>query len=272
MTTGQKIYECRKRAGITQEELAERLGVSRQAVSKWEADASFPETENILGLCELFCVSADELLFGREPAAPGESGKGAPETPCEQKKEYGVICRDGGHFEYRSKACVFGIPLLHVNVGRGKLHRACAIVSVGNLSVGVLSVGIFSFGVFALGAVALGLLFALGGVTLGIFSAGGLALGAWSVGGLAVGIFGAAGGLALGQFACGGAAFGRIAVGDFARGALAVGNSAAGTNVFAIPADGAMRPAFMEELETFLNTAGYGRSLVRLILQIVRGL
>ena len=44
MTTGQKIYECRKNAGLTQEELAEKLGVSRQAVSKWESDAAFPET------------------------------------------------------------------------------------------------------------------------------------------------------------------------------------------------------------------------------------
>ncbi len=85
MTTGQKIYECRKRAGMTQEELAGRLNVSRQAVSKWEADAAFPETEKILALCRLFSLSADELLFGNEPhgqspsAAASDSAGDAPE-------------------------------------------------------------------------------------------------------------------------------------------------------------------------------------------------
>ena len=84
MTTGQKIYECRKRAGMTQEELAGRLNVSRQAVSKWEADAAFPETEKILALCRLFSLSADELLFGNEPhgqspsAAASDSAGDAP--------------------------------------------------------------------------------------------------------------------------------------------------------------------------------------------------
>ncbi len=43
MTTGEIIFEYRKKAGLTQEELADRLGVSRQAVSKWEQDAAFPE-------------------------------------------------------------------------------------------------------------------------------------------------------------------------------------------------------------------------------------
>ena len=47
MTTGQRIYEARKKAGMTQEELADRLGVSRQAVSKWESDAAYPETDKI---------------------------------------------------------------------------------------------------------------------------------------------------------------------------------------------------------------------------------
>ena len=80
MTTGQKIYECRKRAGMTQEELAGQLNVSRQAVSKWEADAAFPETEKILALCRLFSLSADELLFGNEPhgQSPSDSAGDAP--------------------------------------------------------------------------------------------------------------------------------------------------------------------------------------------------
>ena len=69
MTTGDKIFGYRKKAGFTQEELADRLGVSRQAVSKWEQDAAFPETDKVLELCKLFSVSGDELLFGRENAS-----------------------------------------------------------------------------------------------------------------------------------------------------------------------------------------------------------
>ena len=82
MTTGQKIYECRKRAGLTQEELAEQLNVSRQAVSKWEADAAFPETEKILALCRLFSLSADELLFGG--ASPASVAADAQTSPCKR--------------------------------------------------------------------------------------------------------------------------------------------------------------------------------------------
>ena len=82
MTTGQKIYECRKRAGMTQEELAGRLNVSRQAVSKWEADAAFPETEKILALCRLFSLSADELLFGNEPHGQSPSAAASDSAPA----------------------------------------------------------------------------------------------------------------------------------------------------------------------------------------------
>lgn len=62
MTMGKKIWELRKAAGLSQEQLAECLEVSRQAVSKWETDQSMPETEKLAALCRVFHVSADELL------------------------------------------------------------------------------------------------------------------------------------------------------------------------------------------------------------------
>ena len=58
----EKLYELRRAAGLSQEELAERLNVSRQAVSKWENGASDPSTVNLLALAKLYGVSADELL------------------------------------------------------------------------------------------------------------------------------------------------------------------------------------------------------------------
>lgn len=59
---GEAIREQRRRCGMTQEFVAESLGVSRQAVSKWESGASDPNTSNLLALAKLFGVSAEELL------------------------------------------------------------------------------------------------------------------------------------------------------------------------------------------------------------------
>ncbi len=62
MTIGEKIYQLRSAAGISQEQLAEKIAVSRQAVSKWEMDQALPQIDKVLLLCSLFNVSADELL------------------------------------------------------------------------------------------------------------------------------------------------------------------------------------------------------------------
>lgn len=62
MTFGEKIKDLRKRLGITQEEFAEKLNISRQAVTKWESDIGLPDTGNLQILSSLFNVSIDYLL------------------------------------------------------------------------------------------------------------------------------------------------------------------------------------------------------------------
>ena len=62
MTMGEKILKLRKAHGWSQEELADRIGVSRQAISRWESDQAKPDADNIILLCELFGLSADYLL------------------------------------------------------------------------------------------------------------------------------------------------------------------------------------------------------------------
>lgn len=62
MTTGQKITSLRKKANITQEQLADLVKVSRQSVSKWESDLAYPETEKIISLSRIFNCSIDYLL------------------------------------------------------------------------------------------------------------------------------------------------------------------------------------------------------------------
>lgn len=72
----QRLSDRRRSAGLSQEELADRLGVSRQAVSNWERGLSSPDTENLLALARVYGTSVDWLLTGRSvetQAAAGES-------------------------------------------------------------------------------------------------------------------------------------------------------------------------------------------------------
>ena len=62
MTMGEKILNMRKARGWSQEELAERVGVTRQAVSRWETGSAKPDADKIIAICDLFGVSADYLL------------------------------------------------------------------------------------------------------------------------------------------------------------------------------------------------------------------
>lgn len=75
MTIGEKILNMRKARGWSQEELAERIGVSRQAVSRWESGAAKPDTDKVIAICDLFGVSADYLLrdgYTGASASPAE--------------------------------------------------------------------------------------------------------------------------------------------------------------------------------------------------------
>lgn len=65
MTIGQKIVQLRGMANISQEQLAETLGVSRQSVSKWEMDQALPQIDKVLQLSELFSITTDELLYDK---------------------------------------------------------------------------------------------------------------------------------------------------------------------------------------------------------------
>ena len=70
MTLGQRIHELRTAAGLSQEQLAERLNVSRQAISKWELDTSAPDLDRLVLLGDLFGVSLDQLVRGPRLTEP----------------------------------------------------------------------------------------------------------------------------------------------------------------------------------------------------------
>lgn len=275
MTTGQKICECRRKMNLTQEELADKLGVSRQAVSKWEADVAFPETEKILELCKMFSLSADELLFGETrnevQAESPEKDECVPRKFDNESNRYSgrgttwgrIEHEDPLHFEYISKTTVHGTPLFHINFGLGA-YRAKGIVAIGNVATGVLALGFVSAGVFALGLLSIGL-FAFGSIALALLlGAGGVATGALAFGGVAIGIL-TFGGCSIGYVAIGGYAVGQYALGGVAHGHVAVGVlDAEGTHAF-------LMPEMFSELEEFINE-NLPASIGRLIKSIARSL
>lgn len=66
MNIGEKLYELRKEKHLSQEEVAEKLDVTRQTISKWETNQSTPDFDKIKPLCELYGITADELITGEK--------------------------------------------------------------------------------------------------------------------------------------------------------------------------------------------------------------
>lgn len=110
MNISDRIQSLRKAKGITQEQLADAVGVSRQAVSKWEAEQSVPDLERVVAMAEYFDVTTDYLLRGIEPAPKKGSGsRVSPRTMCiiaTALDAAGLILGGGLWFEYQNWLCV----------------------------------------------------------------------------------------------------------------------------------------------------------------------
>lgn len=92
----EKIYALRRRNGLSQEQLAEKIGVSRQAISKWEGGLSTPELDKLKALSECFQVTIDELTENQ--AAPGhtaEEKSGPAPLPKGESKAGICLCITG---------------------------------------------------------------------------------------------------------------------------------------------------------------------------------
>ena len=175
----ERLYQLRKGRGISQEELAHTVGVSRQAVQKWEAGAATPDLNNLSALADYFAVSLDYLVRGIEPEKPA--------APSPQQAVIQNYYR-GWRYEYRSRRTLFGLPLVHINLCDRSLCRAKGVIAIGNVATGLIAIGGFSAGLLTLGGAAFSL---------------GIAFGGGAVSGYA-----ALGGAAVGQYAAGGTAFG----------------------------------------------------------------
>lgn len=92
MTFAEKLKSIRKQAGMSQEQLAEKLCVSRQAITKWETDAGIPDIENIIAISAMFEISIDELLSNeRETKKMTEFlFESVTEYDIDEKKRYDI--------------------------------------------------------------------------------------------------------------------------------------------------------------------------------------
>lgn len=245
-----KLIALRKEKGYSQEQLAAMLGVSRQSVSKWEADASMPELSKILQLSELFMVTTDYLLKDeqkeRQPIQESaqESLNGLSQTQdrilkklekMEEKERETVK-----EYEYISEKMLFGLPLVHIHFKWTKGYRtglfvqvpgayadlgtkakgiiaignhAAGVLSIGFLAKGLISVGLFSIGLFSFGVLCLGLM-ALGVMAFGGLAAGIVAIGYIAMGVSAIGIYGTGVAVVAGKAATGVSAVAHTAVGS----------------------------------------------------------
>ena len=253
MSLGETLFTLRKKKGLSQEQAAEFLHVTRQTISKWETGQTTPEFNKLAPLSRLYGISMDDLVKHavsekdrcsedqQQASEPADSlcGQAAQDSRHEGGHIQINILRTPicWHFEYKSKRRIRGVPLVHIHLGRG-FRTAKGIIAIGNiaqgiLSIGLLSMGVFSFGLLSLGIAALGCLtlaaFAVGGLAAGLLAVGGAAFGYFAVGGLAVGVYALGGCAIAADIACGGYASGHIAIGDSVRGVYTFLRDAAGS-------------------------------------------
>ena len=265
MVLGDRIQNLRRQRGMSQEDLAQVLGVSRQSVSRWESGYVYPETDRLIALSDFFNVTLDSLV------KEGEIGS------SDEARDLGHTHRRQSRFwdyEYKSERTLFGMPLVHVNIGAG-FRRAKGIFAVGNIATGFVSLGLASFGIISIGLASLGLV-SLATFSLGLLlSIGVISIGTFSIGAIAIGIF-ALGAVSIGMFSTGALAVAsHIAVGSHAYGHIAIGREVAeGVQTFWDTSNrsggffmvdvAAVRAAILEEFPTIPNW------IVRLMMLFLR--
>lgn len=131
LAMAQRLVDRRKAAGLSQEALAAQLGVSRQAVSKWERSESSPDTDNLIALAALYGVSLDELLYGetvRDADDSAGSDPGADNSDEVEEAEASAERTDCGDKPLVDISLARGIHVIdpdkgeEVHVGPGGIH------------------------------------------------------------------------------------------------------------------------------------------------------
>lgn len=123
--TGNRLYEYRRANGLSQEELAEKMQVSHQTISKWERAESSPNTDNLIALAKLYGVTIDELINGKEEPKNAETAdKSDSKTDYDyQKQQNDVSFKNGIHIKDGTDTVDIGWHGIHVeSKNRDKVH------------------------------------------------------------------------------------------------------------------------------------------------------
>lgn len=236
MQLGEKLQLLRSKNGMSQEELAERLGISRQSVSKWESGQSVPDLKKLIILSDIYNVTIDNLVKDSDEYDILQE-KDAKDSKVniidnDTKLTQVIINLHGGRleYEYKSKRTLLGLPLIHINIGKG-FKKAKGIVAIGNISYGIVSAGIISLGVLSFGCMSIGII-SLAAISIALLLAiGVISIGTFSIGAISIGVF-SLGALSIGKYSIGAAAIASdIAIGDYSRANMAIGNKVQGANV-----------------------------------------
>lgn len=118
MNLGEKLFELRKTKNLTQDEVAEKLNVTRQTVSKWETNQSSPDFDKIVPICELFEIGVEELLTGKKEEKQDENEEQEEKVLTKQEaKEKSAKVVSGSIFIYILAVALIMIlvPVKHVN-------------------------------------------------------------------------------------------------------------------------------------------------------------
>lgn len=243
MNFHKELQRLRKTAGMSQEELGEKLGVSRQTISKWEGAQAYPDMLNLLAISKHFGVTVDELISGEchEEKIP---------EPVDIQQEDKSETRSF-HCEYKSRLTIKGVPLIHINYGLGD-YRAKGIISIGNISTGILSIGLIAKGFLSIGVLSVGVL-AIGVLSLGLFALACIGAGVIAIAGIALGVM-TLGGVALGVVSIGGCALStHISVGGVAMAPVSVGFIVKGDSVMVLKEMGEISRVTSESIKELIN-------------------
>ena len=112
MEFNNKLYHLRKQKGLSQEELANRLNVSRQTVSKWEVGDSTPDMEKLAAISDLFEISLDELVMDKVSSRTGEDSTKSEIVSQIKEKILTDENKQKAKRGFKIIAIVFGIILL----------------------------------------------------------------------------------------------------------------------------------------------------------------
>ena len=220
MTFSEKLMDLRRKAGLSQEQLADRLGVTRQSVSKWESGTAMPELVKLISLSDIFGVSVDYLVkdYLEEPESAGGGDDLSAQQAVRLEKKVDELTNyvKGRVYRFDSKTRIFGLPLVSIRFGFVRNRK----LSMDNVARGIIAIGIVGVGLFTFGVVGLGLL-SLGIVAAGLGAFGVMALGYLALGVSAVGVY--AGGVA--------AIAAKIAAAVSAVAPTAIGEHASGSHV-----------------------------------------